>query len=315
MTLTNEAKAVVSLTTRLGSRQRPSLTAKMWHELSQRLADAGHRPDDVFDEKLDLSTVPGVDAETSERISRLIGDAAAALLEVDELRSKGIWTRTVYDDEYPQVLIERLSYHAPPVLFGAGNAGLLSRQGVGIVGSRNVTAEGGEVAKALARQAVQLGMPVISGGARGVDQLAMYAGLEASGSVVGVLADSLIGRIRKPDVLQALDDGDVCLITQQAPSSGFTPASAMARNKIIYGLSAVTVVVASDKDSGGTWAGAKEALKMENGVVAVWHGSGEGPGNEALEKLGAKPLEDPEDLTNLLDSETSPDQMSFGFSP
>lgn len=311
MTLTKEAKAVIALTTRLGSRQRPSLTAKMWHELSQALADAGHRPDAVFDEHLDFSTIPGIDDETSERITRLTGNAAATLLEVDDLANKGIWTRTVYDDDYPPRLIARLGHNAPPVLFGSGDLGLLARPGVGIVGSRNVSPEGGEVARALARQAVGIGMAVVSGGARGVDQLAMDETLEVGGSVVGVLADSLIGRIRKPDVLQALDEGGVCLVTQQAPSSGFTPAAAMARNKVIYGLSAVTVVVASDEDSGGTWAGAKEALKTRNGTVAVWRGPGEGPGNEALQRLGAGPIRDTSELEGLLDTEETSEQMSL----
>jgi predicted Rossmann fold nucleotide-binding protein DprA/Smf involved in DNA uptake len=41
-------------------------------------------------------------------------------------------------------------------------------------------------------------------------------------------------------------------VTQQSPSSGFTPAAAMARNKIVYGLSTVTLVVACAEGSGGT---------------------------------------------------------------
>lgn len=311
MTLTNDAKAAVALTTRLGSRQRPSLTPKMWHELSRALDDAGYGPDAVFDRTLDLTKVTGVDAELIDRIGRLTSDAAAAMLEVDELRHKGIWTVTVFDDGYPQLLRERLGHNAPPVLFGSGDVALLGHPGVGIVGSRNVDEAGGEVAKAVAREVVALDLPVVSGGAKGVDNLAMNAAFRAGGSVIGVLADSLIGRIRKPDVLQALDDGNVCLVTQQAPSSGFTAGVAMSRNKVIYGLSAVTVVVASDEDSGGTWAGAREALKSGYGPVAVWRGEGEGQGNKALEDLGAHRLVDPSNLASLLDIRSSSEQMSL----
>lgn len=311
MTLTNDAKAAVALTTRLGSRQRPSLTPKMWHELSQTLDDAGYGPDAVFDQSVDLANVTGVGPDLVERIGRLRTDAAAALLEVDELRHRGIWTTTVFDDGYPQLIRERLGHNAPPVIFGAGNVGLLTQAGIGIVGSRNVSAEGGEVAKSLAREAVALNVPVVSGGARGVDDLAMNAAFGSGGSVVGVLADSLIGRIRKPDVLQALDDGNVCLLTQQAPSSGFTAGAAMSRNKIIYGLAAVTVVVASDRDSGGTWAGANEAIMATYGPVAVWRGEGEGPGNQALEDMGAARLEEPSDLADLLETPSPSEQMSL----
>lgn len=311
MTLSNDAKAAVALTTRLGSRQRPSLTPKMWHDLSQALDDAGYGPDAVFDHTLDLREITGVDADLVDRIGRLTLDAAAAMLEVDELRHKGIWTTTLFDDGYPHLLRKRLGHNAPPVLFGSGNVALLGRPGVGIVGSRNVDEAGGEVAKAVAREVVALDLPVVSGGAKGVDNLAMNAAFQSRGAVIGVLADSLIARIRRPDVLQALDDGDVCLVAQQAPSSGFTAGAAMSRNKIIYGLSAVTVVVASDEDSGGTWAGAKEALKAGNGVVAVWRGEGEGAGNRALEDMGASRLEDPSDLVSLLDARSPSEQMSL----
>jgi len=64
----------------------------------------------------------------------------------------------------------------------------------------------------------------------------------------------------------------------------------MGRNKIIYGLSRVTFVVTAYKDSGGTWAGAKEALDRGFGPVAVWAGQGVKDGNEALVKRGATPI-------------------------
>jgi predicted Rossmann fold nucleotide-binding protein DprA/Smf involved in DNA uptake len=315
LTLTNDAKTAVVLTTRLGSRERPSLTPKMWHELERVLRDAGHRPVEVFDETFKLSSVPGISEDLHDRIRRLTSDAGSAMLEVDELSHRGIWTTTIFDDEYPQILIERLIHNAPPVLFGSGNVGLLSKPGVGIVGSRDVTDEGAEVAKALARKAVSLGMSVVSGAAKGVDQLAMNAAFSDRGTVVGVLADSLSERIRRPETLQALDEGTVCLLTQQAPSSGFSPAAAMARNKVVYALSAITAVVASDEDSGGTWSGATEGLKGGNGIVAVWRGPGEGRGNEALETAGAVPIRDSSEIADLLKAEAPSEQMSLDWAP
>jgi predicted Rossmann fold nucleotide-binding protein DprA/Smf involved in DNA uptake len=73
----------------------------------------------------------------------------------------------------------------------------------------------------------------------------------------------------------------------------------MARNKLVYALSEVTVVVATDLESGGTWAGATEALKKGNGQVAVWAGDGAGPGNDALIRLGATPLLSTDELLDL----------------
>jgi predicted Rossmann fold nucleotide-binding protein DprA/Smf involved in DNA uptake len=60
----------------------------------------------------------------------------------------------------------------------------------------------------------------------------------------------------------------------------------MGRNKLIYALSALTLVVATSEGSSGTWAGAAEALRAKNGVVAVWRGPGEGSGNGTIEQQG-----------------------------
>ena len=316
MSLTNDAMAVVALTTRLGSRKRPSLTPKMWHELKHALMDVGSQPVDIFDREFDLASVPGVDDSLVQRVRELTSDAASATLEVSELEQKGIRTLTIADDGYPDALTSRLGHNAPPVLFRVGNIELLKRPGVGIVGSRSVSETGAEVARSIARHAAELGLPVVSGGAIGVDQLAMNEAFMSGHPVVGVLADSLVGRIRHPEILDALDNGNVCLVTHQAPSIGFSPAAAMSRNKIVYALSAVTVVVASDEDSGGTWAGAREAITNENGVIAIWRGDGEGPGNAALERLGAIPVNRTSQLSELLGGTTTPsEQTSFDLAP
>lgn len=302
---TDDAKAVIALTTRLGDSQRPSLSPTRWHRLATALDDAGLSAANVFD--TDIASIPGVPSDLAVAATELLGDASVTTVVATDLELHGIWTLTIVDDDYPVSLQERLAKNAPPVIFGVGDSGLLDAQGVGIVGSRNVTEDGARVAQDLAKAATSLGRSVVSGGARGVDQLAMNSAHQADGGVVGVLADSLEKRIQKPDVLAALDRGQTCLLTQQAPSSGFSPAAAMSRNKLIYSLSAVTIVVATDEDTGGTWAGATEALKKSLGIVAVWRGDGEGPGNHALEDRGATPLLDVAELRDLLGSEPPPE--------
>ena len=64
----------------------------------------------------------------------------------------------------------------------------------------------------------------------------------------------------------------------------------MGRNKIIYGLSQCAVVVSSDYQTGGTWAGAREALKAGWCPVFVRSGPDVPKGNQELLKLGAVPL-------------------------
>ncbi|HYV30056.1 MAG TPA: DNA-processing protein DprA, partial [Candidatus Binatia bacterium] len=106
----------------------------------------------------------------------------------------------------------------------------------------------------------------------------------------GILADSLEATIRKSDVRQLLLDERLTLITPYAPTAGFSVGAAMGRNKLIYGLAEFAVVVSSDHQTGGTWAGAVEALKANWCPVLVRDGDGVPKGNKELIKLGATAL-------------------------
>lgn len=306
MGLTDNDKAALVLTTRLGNQSRPSLPPTMWHRVSRRLRDAGLTPASLF------HSLDSLEPSEQPRFRELLADATNVLLEAEQLRDRGIWTLPITSDGYPQRLVERLGDNAPPVLFGVGDQ-TLDGGGVGMVGSRNVTAEGAEAAQSMATEAVRIGKRVISGAARGVDQLAMRAARDSGGSVVGVLADALTKRIRTSEMLAALDSGTTSLITQQHPSAGFSPGAAMGRNKLIYALADITVVIASDLDSGGTWTGATEAQRHRYGRVAVWRGPGEGPGNDAIERLGAQPITAAGQLGSVLEqpAPASPAQLSL----
>ena len=143
----------------------------------------------------------------------------------------------------------------------------------------------------------------------------MNAALEAEGAVVGVLADSLVRSANDSDVRRAISDEQLCLVTPYVPTAPFSAGNAMGRNKLIYALADVTFVVASDEGKGGTWSGATEALKKSYGDVAVWTGEGAGPGNAALVRAGARPVESIDDLepTGEPSSTASDRQLGLGI--
>ena len=249
----------------------------------------------------------GLSGELGDRIAGLMGRATAVAFELDRLDQSGIKTLTVFDEHYPQQWLARLGAKAPPVVHGAGSLDLLDTPGLGVVGSRDVSEAGGEVAKQVAGLATRRGLPLVSGGARGVDQLAMDAAYEAGGAVVGILAESLLRKLKRPDVRRAVYDGSTVMCTPYSPDAPFSAGNAMGRNKLIYAQAALTVVIASDVDSGGTWSGASEALKHGYGRVAVWRGDGEGPGNEPLQQRGATPVTSLDDIESLLDRAHPPE--------
>ncbi len=247
----------------------------------------------------------GLPEDIASRIAGLSERATAVAFELERLDQSGIRTVTVFDEHYPRPWLDRLGAKAPPLVHAAGALELLDTPGLGVVGSRDVSLEGGEVAKEVARLAARRGLPLVSGGARGVDQLAMDAAFEAGGAVVGILAESLTRKLKRPDVRRAVYDGGTAMCTPYSPDAPFSAGNAMGRNKLIYAQAALTVVVASDDGTGGTWSGATEALKNGYGTVAVWRGDGEGPGNQILQQRGALPVSSREDVEALLDDRDS----------
>lgn len=260
----------------------------------------------------DLVGKYGLSEEMSARIVVLLDRARAMAFELEQLEHAGIRTVTPFDHHYPQRLVIQLGSKAPTLLHVAGDLGLFDRPGIGVVGSRDVSAVGGEVAKDLAAGSVDLGFSLISGGARGVDQLAMNAAFQAGGNVIGVLADSLIRKLGSPDVRRAIHDDRAVMCTPYSPKAPFRVWNAMGRNKLIYALSEITVVIAGEPDKGGTWSGATEALKDEFGRVAVWRGPGEGPGNALLEERGAQPIRSIDELKVVLEPRQNDVQEQSG---
>lgn len=228
--------------------------------------------------------------EEAERIVRLLDCSGRLALELENLFAKGLWAITRVDEHYPARLRATLKHQAPTVLFGAGKIELLQRAGIGVVGSRNIDETGAAFAREIGRKTAAAGLPVISGGARGTDRLAMEGAMESSGIAFGALADSLERTVRQADLRQLLLDNQLVLLTPYSPTAGFSIGAAMGRNKLIYGLGEFTVVVSSELKTGGTWAGAVEALKGDWCPVFAREAVDAPAGNQGLIKLGALPF-------------------------
>ena len=304
----DDALATISLVSRLCADGVQPLKASEFWKLSARL---GSGPSCLLGMNVDdLAAAHDFIGDFAQRIGALMGRATALAFELERLEQSGIRTLTPFDQHYPTRWPERLGPKAPPLLYAAGAIELLDTAGLGVVGSRDVSPTGAEVAIEAGKCAVVRNLPLVSGGARGVDQLAMNAALDSGGAVVGVLADSLSRKLRDADIRAAIHDGRAVMCAPYSPDAGFSAGNAMGRNKLIYAQSAITFVVASDKGSGGTWTGATEALDRRFGRIAVWRGSGEGPGNEGLERRGAVPISEIGHLERLLedgDADSTPD--------
>lgn len=152
-----------------------------------------------------------------------------------------------------------------------------------------------------------------------MDTISTDSALEARGTAVSVLADSLEKQVKVQK--EAWSRGDLCLVTPYIPNAGFSVGAAMGRNRLIYCLADYAIVVASDAETGGTWAGATETLKNSWVPVFVLEDSQMSEGNKLLLQKGAlafphpfkdKPVKFPERLKEKANTlRSQPNQPSL----
>lgn len=262
-------------------------------------------PTDCLQGWLDRSITP-------DRIRHLLARSAALGLALEKWQRAGLWVMTRSDPDYPVRLKKRLKFDAPPVLFGCGNRRLLDRGGIAVVGSRAAGEEELAYTSWLGAEIASQGFSVVSGGARGVDETAMLGALDKEGTAAGVLADSLLRAATSAKFRKGLMGEDLVLVSPFNPEAGFDVGNAMRRNRYIYCLADAAVVVATSKESGGTWNGAVENLK--HGWVPLWvkEHADPGSGNAALVQQGARWLPSGDLLVNALIFRELPDPIRAG---
>ena len=187
---------------------------------------------------------------TEDRIEYLLGRGVALGLALERWQRAGLWVLTRSEPEYPDRLKRRLRTEAPPVLFGCGCRSLLNGGGIAIVGSRDAADEDLSSAARLGADAASQGHSVVSGGARGVDESAMRGALASEGTVIGVLADSLLRSATSAKYRTHLMSNDLVLVSPFNPEAGFNVGNAMARNRYIYCLADAAVVVTTSRTGG-----------------------------------------------------------------
>jgi DNA processing protein len=226
-----------------------------------------------------------------------------------ELECRGFRFHARSDPRFPPLLG---AIHDPPpgvFLRGGGHEELLSRPAVAIVGARACSAYGAGVARLLGRELASAGLVVVSGLARGVDGEAHRGALEAGeGAATVAVLGCGIDRIYPAAHVRLA--GEIAerglVVSEYAPGVAPAPWRFPARNRIIAGLAAVTIVVEAREGSGALIT-ADFALEEGREVLVV---PGEitsalAAGSNGLLRLGAPPLTRAEDVLELFGIEAA----------
>lgn len=209
-------------------------------------------------------------------------------------------TITLADDSYPELL--RHIADSPLVLHFRGDASLLGRPALAIVGSRKASPYAINAADQLSRQLALSGLVIVSGLALGVDSAAHTAALDAGGTTIAVLGTG-IDVVYPPAnrrLFQRIEEHGL-IVSELPPGSPPRPEHFPIRNRIISGLTHGTVIVEATSRSGSLIT-ARMALEQGREVFAV-PGSIFSPGSEGTHRLvqsGAKLVHDAQDVLDEL---------------
>lgn len=171
----------------------------------------------------------------------------AADIEWREAEKAGTRILSLYDSEYPAKLNELPN---PPLLIWIkGDLGILDKT-LGIIGTRNATLYGREMAKSFAKAAAKRGIAVVSGLARGIDTEA-HLGALSCGKTVAVIGSGFSSLYPAENRELADKIGSDGLLISEYPLK--TPPSRFqfpARNRIIAALSEKLLVIEAPLKSG-----------------------------------------------------------------
>lgn len=221
--------------------------------------------------------------------------------EYNHIQQNAVEVITIFDEHYPVAL--RGIYDPPVVLYVKGRLPVDQGLAVGIVGSRNASMYGLNIAEKFASQLAELGITVVSGLAKGVDAAAHRGCLRTGGQTIAVVGCGL-SHVYPPQnrelFAQISQKGAVISefpMTMPPISFNFP-----ARNRIISGLSLAVLVVEASLKSGALIT-SHFALEQGRDVFAV-PGKIDHPNSQGVNQLikqGAKLVTCFEDIVQELE--------------
>ncbi len=259
-----------------------------------RLLEAYGEPGAAFHAAPAALRALGLDAEQIAALAT--PDWAGVDRDLAWLEQPGRRLLTCTDPDYPAALRE--IPQPPPALFCQGDASLLRRPQLAIVGARTATPQGLENARAFGAELARRGLVITSGLALGIDGAAHQGALQADGLSIAVCATGLdrVYPARHRDLAHQLARQGLLVsefpVGVQALQENFPR-----RNRIISGLALGVLVVEAALESGSLIT-ARYAVEQGREVFAI-PGSIHNPlsrGAHALIRQGAKLVESVDDI-------------------
>lgn len=223
----------------------------------------------------------GLDRRTIRAVSdgrrQIVPDA-----EAEKLLKSGISAFTWHDDDYPARLKE--IYDLPPLIYVKGSLTPQDERSVAVVGTRNPSRYGRQVAEQLVYDIAGAGVTIVSGLARGVDGISHRTALDVGQRTIAVLGSGLdIIYPREHANLSERIVGNGALVSEHALGARPDARNFPRRNRIMSGMTLGTLVIEAGLRSGALIT-ARQALEENREVFAV-PGSIFSPSSEGTNRL------------------------------
>ena len=259
--------AVLSASTHLVEWLALSLTPGMGPTKSRKLVEHFGSAEAVFRASLTELEGSGIQAVSAQSLAT--GKSAElAREEIARAAAAGANVLTMDDPLYPPRLKE--IYDPPLVLYVRGDANVLTKAGIAMVGTRHPTPYGSGMAERLGSDLAAQGLVIISGMARGVDTASHRGAIAAKGKTVAVFGTGV--DVIYPKENSRLSEQILALggaLISEFPLGTFAaPQNFPIRNRILSGMS-VGVLVVEAAEYSGTRITARLALEQNRDVFAV----------------------------------------------
>ena len=156
---------------------------------------------------------------------------------------------TYESEKFPEML--KNIPNPPCVLYVSGSCSVLLKKCIAVVGSRNATIYGTQMAYEISKDLAKSGITVVSGGAFGIDSSAHKGAIDAKGNTIAVLACGIdYPYLVKNSSLRENITSFGAVVSEYPPGYQVRRFNFPVRNRVISGLSQSTIVIEARKKSG-----------------------------------------------------------------
>jgi DNA processing protein len=235
---------------------------------TQKLLEKYHHPKEIWKcKKEDLLKVEGIGEIIAEEILNPVYRENLDKIE-ETMKKEKIELISLQDKAYPENLKEL--YDKPISLYVKGNKEILKEISLAMIGCRENSIYGKQVATAIAKGLAKQRIITVSGLARGIDSISHIATLQASGKTIAVIGSGLdkIYPYENTNLAEEIVKTGGAIVSEYPLGTKAEKMNFPARNRIISGLSSGVIVIEAKKKS-GTMTTVDFALEQGKTVFAI----------------------------------------------